>query len=399
MAVQSYIDGEEVTDVVMDGSVTRKLNRPAEATIRIPTQYTIGQIGSRLKVVIEGTLSFHGMILTISDDCGEDTGYTEYVALDPMELWQWRPARDPDGDFSDPDFMRVVKQGPQIMQQILQTSEALIELGADDAEGPLFISYGTFEGGGIDLSGAPTNWPMTIYDIGNLLTSTGELDIVLEPIDEGGNMARVSCYNGDFGQNLSGSVVFEYAIGAHNVRELRQVEDGTTMANKIWYYLGPRLNQQHWHASVTGGDPSAWEQSPYYAAYLQVLAERDASRNAFGVRMDVQVHDTRNDEGIIGVWLFRRLWIIEQFIRNFPRQLVHFMPIRGYDPNAFGIGDIIGINVGPYVRGPFPRPGLDLQIRGFSGAMRVFEYTVSWDENGVTEITDIVCSPEAGVNV
>lgn len=357
----------------------------------MPIQFANARIGDRLKIIIEGTLSFHGMILHASDEAGEDSGYTEYLAEDPMELWKWRPARDADGDFSNPDFLRRKKFGPQIIQTLLTNSQDPGDM-PDDAEGPLFVTLGDFETGGVDLSGAPTNWPMTIADIANLLTGTGELDIILTPIDSGENMAEVNCYNGDYGTNLSGSVHFEFATGAHNVREMRQVEDGTNMSNKLWYYLGPRLNQQHWHSSVTGGDPSKWEQSPYYAAYLQVLAERDASRNAFGVRMEVQVHDSRNDEGPRGLWLFRRLWIVEQYIRNWPRQLVHFTPIRGFNPNAFGIGDLVGVTAGTYFRAPFPKPGFPDPGRGFTGVQRVFEYTVDWDTEGVTSLNEIVTS-------
>lgn len=392
MATQTYLDGDEITSIVLEGSLTRKLNRPAQATVRVPVQFADGYVGSRLKIVVEGTLSFHGTILTISDEGGEDAGYTEYTAQDPMELWSWRPARDDDGDFSDPDFMRVIQTGPQIMEYILHASENLA-LGEDDAEGPLFITYGGFEMGGVNLSGAPTNWPMTIAEIANLLTSTGEVDIVLTPIDAGGNMAQVDCYNGDYGQNLSGSVVFEYAMGEHNVREMRQVEDGTNISNKIWYYLGPRLNQQHWWANITGGDPSKWQDSPFYVPYLQVLAERSYSRNAFGVRMDVQIHDGRNDEGPVGLYLYRKLWLIEQYIRNFPRQLIHFTPIRGYDPNAFGIGDLVGVSAGTLMRGQYHRPGFNPPLRGFSGAQRIYEYTLTWDTDGVTAISEIVTSP------
>ena len=46
-------------------------------------------------------------------------GYVVYNSSDPMELWQWRPARDPDGDFSKPSFIQDFETGPQIMEAIL----------------------------------------------------------------------------------------------------------------------------------------------------------------------------------------------------------------------------------------------------------------------------------------
>jgi len=52
---------------------------------------------------------------------------------------------------------------------------------------------------------------MSIAQIAALLVETGELDIVCTPIDLGGNMGQVSCYNGDYG-SVSGAS-FQYATG------------------------------------------------------------------------------------------------------------------------------------------------------------------------------------------
>jgi hypothetical protein len=398
MAVQVFIDGAE-NPYVLSGSVTPRLNRPAAATCRIPMRLATGECGSRLKVVDDGNLIFHGMILTISDEGDEDRLYTEYVAADPMELWQWRPARDgvasgDSGDFSDPTFLYRLETGPQIMLEILQQSENAGDVPSD-AEGPLFITYGVFETGGENLSGAPVDWPMTISEIANLLTSTGELDIVLVPIDSGGAMAEVSCYNGDYGTNLSGSISFDFKTGQYNARALRRVQDMTTMCNKLWYYLGPKKSLQRWSGSITG-DGAYWanpnfgglDMAALYPRAPSVIERAGFSRADYGERMDIQIFDSRgstNNQGageINARALFNRRWLMESYIRAQPREMIHITPVRG-TPLNFGIGDLIGVSAGPAIRG------------GFTGAQRVFEYTYSWDEDGVTEITDIGTSPSA----
>jgi hypothetical protein len=393
MGVQTYIDGTEVTDVVVEGSSTRRLNQPSQASIKIPIDYAIGEIGSRLKVNVDGYgLHFHGMILTISDEGDEDKLYTEYVAMDPMELWRWRPARDADGDFSKPTFFETQVTGPQILEYILQNTEDAGDIPAA-ADGPLFITYGTFETGGVDLSAAPVDWPMTIAEVANLLTSTGEVDIVLTPIDVGGNMAEVNIYNGDYGTNLSGSVFFDYATGSYNARGLRRVQDGTNICNKLWYYLGPRVEtpedpagDQHWRANIQGDDtglayPPGGENSPPGSATNNQLGVlRISSQGDYGVRMEIKIFDARGDESTVGRDLYRRLWQVESWLRAQPRELVHLTPVRGTALN-FDIGDLVTVRAGAKVRG------------GFTGIQRIYEYTVSWDENGTTEIGEIVTSP------
>ena len=396
MAVQVFIDGTERTTYVLSGSVTPRLNRPATATVRLPLSFAIGGAGSRLKVVDDGNLIFHGFVMTVSDEGDEDRLYTEYVASDPMEMWQWRPARDgPDGtpsdpgDFSNPSFMQRnwpdPTTGPEIMYEIL--NQSINGTVPTDAEGPLFINLdGPFEGGGVDMSGAPVDWPMTIAEIANLLTSTGEVDIVLTPIDSGGAMASVAVYNGDYGTDRSGSVVFQYATGAFNARAIRRVVDMSNVCNKLWYYLAPRRGAQRWDGSITG-DSNYWTNTDFqgidmaaeYPGAPDVLWRAALSRGTYGVRMDIHIHEARGDESSAR-FLFNRQWLMESWIRAEPREMVHITPVRG-TPLNFGIGDLIGVGAGVKVRG------------GFSGAQRVYSFTYSWDEDGVTEITDITTSP------
>lgn len=416
MAVQTFIDGTEVTDVVLDGSVTRRLNRPAQATVRIPIDAAIGDAGSRLKVVIDGTLHFHGMVLLIEDQCDEDFGYTTYNATDPMELWQWRLCRDylgpTEGNFINPSFLQRYGTAPQVVQSLLLASDNPL-LGHEDTEGPLFVVPGFFEGGGVNISGAPTNWPMTIGEMVALLVSTGELDVILTPIDSGGNMAQVDCYNGHYGTDRTGSVLLDYATGNHNVRELRQAVDMSNVANKIQYFLGPKETLTRYKANITGDDPCLY--IPPGGDIDDVIphniigARRRVSQTNFGVRFefqefDVDVVSRENPTGahpgpIIPCGdpardTFRTRWQQESWIRAVPRTLVHVTPVRysdnnllppGVNPVVFGdfdIGDIVRVRAGAFVRG------------GFDGGQRVYAYTVAWDVDGVIALGEIQTSSD-----
>src|SRR5687767_5228710 len=197
----------------------------ATASIRVPNHLATGAVGSRLKIVFDETgLHHHGRVMMVETNPESDTGYTVYNSEDPLEIWRWRPCRDYDGptpgNLIDPSFLTRMVTGPQIIEQIMQASENPAGIPAT-AEGPLFQAQGSFETGGVDLSGAPCTWPMSMMDLLSLLTSTGELDLVETPINSGGNLAQVDCYNGDFGTDLSGSVIFEYGMGSRNVTNLR----------------------------------------------------------------------------------------------------------------------------------------------------------------------------------
>lgn len=208
-------------------------------------------------------------------------------------------------------------------------------------------------------------------------------------------MGTVSCYNGNFGTDRTGTVSFEYATGALNVRRLRWNEDMSNVCNKLWYYGGPRVGtpadpagDQHWCWNITADDPVLIAMDPPYSA---VITQRSASQTAVGVRMEVQIFDALGDlcvgEGGLdpGRDLYRRLWLAESWLRSQPRELIHITPTRGTAIGSFDIGDLVAVSAGASVRG------------GFSGAQRIYEYTISWDEDGPFELSELVTSPDVGV--
>jgi hypothetical protein len=398
--------------VCVQGSWTPRLNRPAQASVRIPMQESVGGVGSVLRIENGGGVVFHGFVLLCETEAGEDTGYTVYNASDPMELWQFRPVRGDDCGFANPTIIEDYVTGPEIVEAMLLNSTGnggcsfgdCEDTDAEFCEGTLFLDFGTFETGGCDLTGAPTDWPMTIAELTSLLISTGCCDIVITPTNPGlGIMGEVSGYNGDFGTDLSGSVVFEYGTGARNVRRLRWNQDMSNMTNKLWYFAGPRIATPsdpealtHWCFNVQGDDPGLPDPIPNGQSLGTLLSNRLSSRGTYGTRMEIQIFDAadcnpNNDVDCCGQGfltspfreLYRTRWASESWIRYQPRELIHITPTRETAIGSFGIGDLVQVEATAAVRG------------GFSGAQRVYSYTVSWDEDGVLALSELQTSPTA----
>jgi hypothetical protein len=381
-----FIDEIEVTDIALEGSVTHRLNRPWTAQVKLPMQDAIGGAGSLLKVYFDGVLQFHGRVLLSETTADENTGYTVYNATDALELWAWRPVRDPDGDFTNPSIIEDNVTGPAIVEAMFDNS---IFAGAgppSDSEGALRLAKGSFAGGGVDLTGAPTDWPMTMAELATLLVGTGEVDIVVTPIelDIDSNYGQIDVYNGDFGTDRTATVVFEYGFGARNISKLRWNEDMTKMANKIWYYLGPRLDPQHWRANITGTDPALPD--PPQTAVAAMIAY---SRAIYDVRMEIRVYDARGDEATVGRDLYRRLWQIESWLRAQSLSLLHITPTRDTAIGTFEVGDLISVDLAAAVGGVS-----HIDSTSLSGAQRVYEFTTSWDEDSVCAIGELQVSSD-----
>jgi hypothetical protein len=396
------IDGVDVSNVCVAGYSTRRLNRPSQAQVRIPMQESVGGVGSLLKISFNGSLHHHGRVLLCETECDENTGYTVYNSTDPMEMWNYRPVRDPDGDFSKPEIVEVYGPdgGPAVVEQMLINSEGTgtdcytVDRGI--CEGPLFLTLGTFETGCCDLSGAPVDWPMTIAELTSLLISTGCCDIVITPTDPGGGiMGTVSGYCGDYGTDRTATVDFDYGQGNFNVRQLRWNQDMSGMTNKLWYFAGPRIltpadpaGDQHWCFNVQGDDTLLPLTLPNGVSRATLLADRITSRTTYGARMDIQIFDATDDDCVPGwgTWdrmLYRTRWETESWIRQQPRNLIHITPTRETAIMTFDIGDLVGVSASSAVRG------------GFSGAQRVYEYTIGWEDDGVLFLAELQTSDTA----
>lgn len=432
-----YIDGTEVSDVALSGSWTPRLNRPAQATVTLNMEDAIGDCGDLLKIVLTDGLGddeivFHGKILNTETDTDKDGGTTVYNAQDAMELWQWRPVRADDADFSKPvgsgladgtDLVATYETGSLILEAMLTNTVANPDghnggVPPLDAEGPIGLTMGTFEAGGTPLFGAPVDWPMSIAEFFALLCSTGTVDAVITYTDPGGGITgTINAYNGDYGTDLSGSVLFQYGTGLRNVSSVRWNRDMTSMVNKYYIFGGPRVEsaadpagEQHWCFNIQGFDGGSEHIPPFtgglpYPPGGQAVDLTNAeefggdpnnplghkiyaSRTTYGVRMKIDVFDAYDDNcipgfGTVGRDLYRKQWQVYSWFACDPREIIHILPLRDENIGCFHIGDLIHVEASSEVRG------------GFSGAQRVYEYTVSWDApDSVLTLSEIQTSAD-----
>jgi len=410
------LDDVDITQWAIEGSVTTRLNRVGQAQVKVhmtDAYQNFGTMlpgpGSYLKIYFYGenlgstpVLWHHGRVINCETTADENVGYTVFNSYDPLELWQYRPVRNPPGsdpgNFSNPNIIQSNVYAPAIVEAMMDGSE--LNTIPEDSEGPLRLQRGFVATGTEDLTAAPADWPMTMMQLANLLISTGELDIVITPIefDVNDNYGVVDLYNGDYGTDRTASVILSYGMGDYNIRSLRWNEDMTQMCNKLWYYLGPKCDEEHWRANITGDDPGlAYPPGGKVvgpcgtgSATNNPIGVRSCySRQHFDVRMDIKIWDAAGDESdgcaeqaIVGHELYRRLWQEEQFLRALPMTLVHVTPIRDYGIGLFSIGDLITVEASADVKG------------GFSGAQRIYEYTINWDEDSVPAIQELQVSSD-----
>jgi hypothetical protein len=414
------LDDVDVTDLCMEGTFTRRLNAISTASVKIQMKELAGRygtypnpnVGSYLKIYFENdilgtsipTLYFHGRVMLCETTADENSGYVVFNASDPLELWQHRPVRGDDGDFSKPDeLLTDYIYATEVTQAIFNNSEDTTAGGGGppptDAEGPLRMRLNSLSGGVTSIVGAPTDWPMTMAEFAQLLISTGTLDMVVTPIefDVDDNYGQLDLYNGDYGNDLTGSVSLSYGMGDFNVRALRYNTDLTDVCNKLWYYLGPRVEtsddpagDQHWRANIQGDDPGldyppggeSWppcDNGPLLGNEIGYWTCH--SRTLYDVRMEIKIYDARGDEAPVAHNLYRRLWQLESYLRAQPRNIVHVTPVRDYGIGLFDIGDLITVEAVADVNG------------GFSGGQRVYAYTISWTaDESVCEMGEIQVS-------
>ena len=365
----------DVTVLVQDASVTHQWQRPSFATIRVPLDRVSGDWeGARLKVYPDdSTLDFHGKCVDVDDQADERSMYRTATFASASEIFPYRVVRDADGDFSKPSIITDFVTGPQIVEEALMNSM----VAGDPAigEGPMGIVLGTFETGGPNMLGAPVDWPMSLDELFSRLVSTGHCDIVEVPIDSGDNMAEISAYNGDYGNDLTGSVSFEFATGSFNARACQYERDYRELMNKLWKYGGPRVKSssdpagdQHWRFNVTGDDPGLPD--PPQSAIAAAVA---ASRALHYERMIVDIEDADDELGEDFRNMTRLRWQMNVWMRVHGKRLVSVTPNRGIAP-AFRTGDKIHVAAGASFGG------------GFSGAQRVQEYSYRFSARGPIEL-------------
>jgi hypothetical protein len=367
----------DITQLVQDASATHQWQRPSFATVRVPLDRVSGDWeAARLKIYADDEeLDFHGKCIDVDDQADERSGYRVATFASPSEIFEFRPVRDADGDFSKPSIIADFVTGPQIAEEALTNS--MVAGDPSIGEGPMGIVLGTFETGGPSMEGAPTDWPMTLSELFARLVSTGQCDIVERPIETGDNMAEVSAYNGGYPDthDVSADVRFEFATGLYNARACQRERDYRELMNKLWKYGGPRVlskadpaGDQHWDYNVTGTDPGLPD--PPQSA---IDAAISASRALHYERMVIDIEDATDDEGETLRNLTRLAWQMQTWMRVRGKTLISVTPDRGIAP-AFRTGYKIHVAAGTSFAG------------GFSGTQVVQEYSYRFSARGPIEL-------------
>lgn len=399
------IDGSDITSLCQEITWHPKWSRPASLVVRVPGHLVNAQVGTSEMHLTNGSLLFSGPVWHVDDSGDPNTTYTEITAYDHLIYMNKRLCKT-GTDYPDPPGPATPGEpGPCNLadphQVILDQGTAPAILGyfiehADDCPfeapyAPWQIQKGSVDGGGVDMTGIPAEWPMTIQDMADLLLSSGELGIIVHP---GYGVSTVDLTNGGVVNDLSGSVSIDYATGNFNAQTATKTRDMDNVVNALWYLLGPRVHFypndiSHWAGSITpsyknsgydGNKPGGEPGEPWNPA---LVARWMGSRSTYGYMQEIQIHDDKEDEQTTVRPMFEALFAKEAFLRAVPRTMIDIKPERasGSSP-AFGVGDKISVNAGSRLGG------------GFSGGILVYEFEINVDADGVAEYTQITGSPD-----
>jgi hypothetical protein len=318
--------------------------------------------------------------------------YVNVTCADPMWWWRRRPVRDSLGRFALPVFPSYISAPEILLEALNQSITNEGTLGLDTATG-------TFETSGPDAGMKLDNWPVMLSELAVTLSNTGVCDIVIDPVDtadgfgleDGLAIMGVANAYVDCGTDLSATVHFDYATGDHTLDECTVIEDADTIANRLYYYLGPRVadTERRYQGNITPpADGAPFDNSGSGGDDLRDTAletDRDASVTAYGQFFDIDVYDDAGAETSARP-LFQKMWLTELRLRLNGRTLIKATPsiLPGfYAYEDFNPGDIVAINTGAKL-------GVVL-----SGAdVRVYGERATIDDNGVEHPGELILSAD-----
>lgn len=340
----------------------------------------------------------HGRIDTIEWNGDGDENLVTITVLSPMltdlgydaDDRAGRPVRDETGNFINPTFTGTGSDptkvsGPDLVQQILTNS---VNPDPTMGEGQLPIVLGTFDVDvppAIDLNpGDSMTWPALAGDFFQQLCQSGVVDIIERPVDPTEDldpyvMVEISAVS-SAGTDKSDTVHFHYWTDDFNASACRRVAAGKTINNKPFFYLGPRIDTEHWRANIAPDSPG-------------VTPDPTASRALYGGPgdnpgqfMSIEVFDSLGDESSSRP-LYLALYNAELGYRLAPRYLLYVTPNPAakalFDaPKDFDISDEVGIKTGA----PF---GIVLDEKE-----RVMGYTATWSREGVKQLSELLTTAD-----
>ncbi len=402
MAWNVSIGGSDITGYCQEIKWRPRLSRPASCTVRFPAHLFSGiSPGVSELQLSSGGLLFSGPCWYPQDDGDENATYTEVTAYDHLIYLNKRlcktPADWPDNDW--PEVSPPTEPGPcnladpsKVLTDFVTAPEilaAFINATNDCDPGGYQLSVASAAGGGADMTGVPADWPMNLLDMAEMLLSTGQLNILVNP---GSGSSSLTLTNGGVVNDLSGSVVLQYGTGAFNSRGANRTRDMEEVTNALWYLLGPKRpfydgDISHWAGSITPTAPhrddpeNPDDEEDDWPGDL--VARWEGSRGTYGYMQEIQVHDTAEDEQVNARPLFEEMYANEAYLRAVPRTFTGIRPNRFTSAPSFRPGDLIGVQAGSMLGG------------GYSGSVLVYEYEVTVDADGIAEFTDMLTSADS----
>jgi hypothetical protein len=390
-------ESSDISGVALTKNLIRRLNGARQFVVELnsadsPGDFTddvpILHAGDRKLVVWrDGVVIFHGRIFTIERTGDGSRNTTTVTAMDPlMELGYesgdraGRPVRDDTGNFVNPTFDSPIT-GAQLLYEVLVNSgQTGAESDPTPGEGPLpiYVDAANFDSTD-DLSpDGSMAWPAYIGDLVQQLVDTNVIDVDLDPLDPAGGTG--DAYDmvvfhavDELGADRSATVHFDYWTGSKNAASCRQVEDFSTINNKLYDYLGPRIDSSHWKGNITPGSSGT-------------TVDPSASRTRYGGQfMQIRTFD---QDGVFSVKpLYLALWNAEQGLRVDPRFTLHITPAADeaalFEPfDDYDVGDLVTVNV-----------GADFGV-AVAGVQRVYGFDVEWDRNGVEKVSGLLTAED-----
>lgn len=382
MSLTADIDGSSITSLCQEIRWRPRLSAPAAGIVRVPSHLVSVTAGvSELHIYMSGSLVFSGPVWYTQADGDPDSAYAEITAYDHLIYLQKRMCKTSTGNLITPvSVLESEVTAPAILAAFIDNANTYDSTRPNGNAMPL--SVGSVAGGGADVSSAPMAFPATIDDMRAVLVSTGQLDVFVNP---GVGSSTVDLTNGDGGNDLSGSVSYDYGTGNFNCQIATFTVDMDNVVNALWYLLGPRCTDTRWRGSITPTAPHAGGTWP-----AGLVSRFLGSRSTYGYSQQIRVFDDLDGDceapseasgQSVTRPLFEEEWANEAWLDATPRVFASIRPERGIEPN-FAVGDLISVSAGSQLLG------------GFSGSQRVYGMEVDCDADGVVSVTEITTSAD-----
>ena len=309
---------------------------------------------------------------------GEDSGeandkFRTIQSYSGLVWWDRMQMMDADGDYSDPSIIEDNEDAVSIMSAALDNWNSF-EGGSD-------LSVGSVAGGGVPLVGfKPVDFPWSLDRLREFLVNTGQLDVVEDHVN-----GEVDFFNGDFGTDLSGSVVLQYGTGAFNCVAAKYRFDFTNTVSRIRYFLGPKRPQyegdiQHWARDVQIDDGDL-DVPPFDTKQPTIEGLSTAVEGLISRLRRIDVFDSNGDENALKD-LYMHIWQSDALVHFRPRRLLSVTPEPGISP-SFTPGDIITVGA--------------LLGESHAGVERVYGYRAEQDTEGNVQLTRVTTSADQEV--